>query len=88
MNRDLIFSVGGVASVLFVFAQMPMLIRALQTKDMRSYSGIHLLLGCAGNVLWAFHLAKNVPDVNVRALHCYYLVTTAVMLGFWWRWRR
>lgn len=78
---------GVVASAIFVAAQLPMLVKALRVRSVKSYSGLHLALGTTGNAIWWVHLLANVPDLTVCVLHTYYIVTMVAMSLLWLRWR-
>ena len=78
---------GSIASVLFIAAQLPMLAKAIKTKDLESYSVPHLILGNVGNVLyWAYVL--SLPPGPIYFLHLFFTLSTAVMLLCWLKWER
>jgi hypothetical protein len=63
-----------------------MLLKAFQTKDLRSYSLGNILLANVGNVIhsvYVFHL----PDGPIWLLHSFYLLTTALMLVWYLRYQ-
>jgi uncharacterized protein with PQ loop repeat len=88
MDIDLPLIAGTVSTVIFALSTWPMLLKAFQTKDMKSYSLGNILLSNVGNVIhsiYVFHL----PAGPIWLLHGFYLVTTALMLVWYLRyeWR-
>lgn len=88
MNIDLPVIAGTVSTVIFALSTWPMLLKAFQTKDLKSYSLGNILLSNVGNVIhsiYVFHL----PAGPIWLLHGFYLVTTALMLVWYLRyeWR-
>lgn len=75
---------GGVSTGLFVVSYLPMLYRALRTRDLRSYSRPSLVLANVGNVLQAGYVI-SLPAGPLWVLHGFYLVASAVMLGLHFR---
>jgi uncharacterized protein with PQ loop repeat len=85
--NDLPVIAGTASTVIFVTSYMPMLVKAVRTKDLSSYSPTQLVLTNVGNVLYSayvFHL----PAGPIWALHSFYLVATALMLAWYFRYRR
>lgn len=78
MNLPVIL--GAVAATLFAGSHLPMLHRALRTRDLRSYSVPSLVLANAGNVLYAGYV-YSLPLGPLWFLHAFYLTSTAVMLS-------
>lgn len=79
---------GAISTIIFTLSTLPMLLKAFQTKDLRSYSLSNILLSNVGNVIhtiYVFHL----PPGPIWLLHAFYLVTTALMLVWYLRyeWR-
>ena len=88
MAIDLPVIAGTVSTIIFALSTLPMLSKAVRTKDLRSYSRGNILLSNGGNVvhsLYVFHL----PPGPIWLLHTFYLVTTALMLVWYLRyeWR-
>ena len=85
---------GVISTATFVFSTLPMLRKAFQTKDLRSYSLGHILLANGGNVVHSVYVFA-LPPGPIWMLHSFYVVTTGLML-FWYlrdewrpvRWRR
>ena len=67
--------------MIFAVAALPMLARAVRTKDLGSYSRGHLVMSNVGNIVYSayvFHL----PPGPVWMLHSFYLLSSALMLGW------
>lgn len=70
----------GIAStVIFAASTLPMLIKAWQTQDLRSYSRGNLVLANLGNGVHSVYVF-DLPPGPIWALHSFYLVTSALML--------
>jgi uncharacterized protein with PQ loop repeat len=76
---DLPLIAGIVSAAIFVMSYLPMLSKALRTKDLRSYSPSQLLLTNVGNVVYSAYVF-NLPIGPIWALHAFYLTTNALML--------
>ena len=88
MESNLPVLAGTISTTIFVFAALPMLLKASQTKDLRSYSLGNILLANVGNVVHSIYVF-NLPPGPIWVLHSFYLVTTAVMLVWYirYQWR-
>jgi hypothetical protein len=77
----------GVASTgLFAMSYLPMLMKAGRTKDLSSYSLGNLAITNAGNALYSVYVF-SLPVGPIWFLHTFYLVTSALMLGWFLRYR-
>lgn len=86
MDLSLPVLAGIVSSSIFAASALPMLLKAFQTKDLRSYSRGNILLNNVGNVVhsvYVFHL----PPGPIWALHSFYLVTSGLMLAWYMRYQ-
>jgi uncharacterized protein with PQ loop repeat len=88
MDINLPVIAGTISTTIFVLSMLPMLRKAFQTKDLRSYSLGNILLANVGNVIhsvYVFHL----PAGPIWLLHSFYLLTMALMLVWYLRyhWR-
>ena len=70
---------GTVASVIFAVANLPMLVKAVRTREMASYSLGYLLMANAGNCIYSIYVF-SLPIGPIWVLHLFYLVSMAVML--------
>ena len=78
---------GTIAMVCFVFSQIPMLARALRTKDLRSYSLLHLTVTNLGNVAYWVYVS-TLPFGPIWVMHAFYTLSTALMLLWYLRYRQ
>jgi uncharacterized protein with PQ loop repeat len=88
MNMQQISILAGMISTsIFTLSHIPMLMRAFQTKDLRSYSAANLVLANLGN---AFHwlYIVNLPFGPIWFLHSFYTLVSAIMLFWYLRYRR
>lgn len=86
MDVDLAVLAGVISSVVFVGSVLPMLIKAVRTRDLASYSLGNLLLANLGNVVHSVYvLSLTVGPIWV--LHSFYLLTSAFMLVMYLRHR-
>ncbi|NNJ10552.1 hypothetical protein EKD04_009450 [Chloroflexales bacterium ZM16-3] len=77
---------GALATVIFMSSAMPMLVKALRTRDLHSYSAWSLGLSEAGNILQWFYI-WSLPLGPIHFLHAFYTIVTAVMLGLLLRYK-
>ncbi|WP_205835179.1 hypothetical protein [Microbacterium salsuginis] len=77
---DLPMVAGAASTVLFAAANLPMVVKAVRTRDLRSYSGTALVVGNMGNVVYTFYVL-SLPWGPIWVLHGFYLVSMGVMLG-------
>jgi hypothetical protein len=75
----------GIAStVIFAGSTLPMLGKALRTRDLGSYSLGNLLLANTGNAVHSIYVF-SLPAGPLWILHSFYLVTTGLMLAWFLR---
>jgi uncharacterized protein with PQ loop repeat len=85
MTVDEVALVAGFASTtLFVVSYLPMLYRALRTRDLGSYSRPSLVLANVGNVVQAVYV-YSLPVGPIWFLHAFYLFASALMLALHYR---
>lgn len=84
---DLALIAGSVSTVIFATSYMPMLVKAVRTKDLSSYSPTQLVLTNVGNVLYSAYVF-SLPPGPIWALHSFYVVSTALMLAWYVRYPR
>jgi hypothetical protein len=71
---------GTTSTALFVVSYLPMLYRALRTRDLGSYSRPSLVLANVGNAVHAVYV-YSLPVGPIWFLHGFYLGASALMLG-------
>lgn len=88
MNVDLPLVAGMVSTVIFALSTLPMLRKAVRTRDLRSYSLGNILLANGGNAIHSVYVFA-LPPGPIWLLHSFYLVTTGLMLVWYLRyeWR-
>src|SRR5689334_4709500 len=70
---------GIVSTAIFASSTLPMLTKALRTRDLASYSLGNLVLANAGNVVYSVYVV-SLPIGPVWLLHAFNQVSTAIML--------
>lgn len=70
---------GTVATVAFAVSNLPMLTKALRTRDVSSYSLPSLVIVNAANLLYSLYVF-TLPFGPIWALHTFYVVSCAIML--------
>jgi uncharacterized protein with PQ loop repeat len=78
---------GSVSTLIFVVSYLPMLVKALRTKDLTSYSMSNLLLINVGNVVHSVYV-YSLPIGPIWALHSVYLAAGALMIVWYLRFTR
>ncbi|MEP6648883.1 MAG: hypothetical protein ABJA74_03100 [Lapillicoccus sp.] len=63
-----------------------MLVKAVRTRDLSSYSAGNLVVANVGNVVHSIYLF-SLPAGPLWLLHTFYVVNSALMLFWWWRYR-
>jgi hypothetical protein len=88
MDLNLPLIAGTISTFIFALSTLPMLRKALQTRDLRSYSLGNILLANGGNVVHSVYVFA-LPPGPIWLLHSFYLVTTGLMLVWYLRyeWR-
>ena len=76
---DIPIVAGTVSTVVFAVSNLPMLRKALRTRDVSSYSLSSLVMINAANVLYSLYVF-TLPVGPIWALHTFYLVSCAIML--------
>jgi uncharacterized protein with PQ loop repeat len=88
METSLPVIAGVISTIIFALSTLPMLVKAFQTKDLRSYSLGNILLSNVGNVIHALYVF-SLPPGPIWLLHSFYLITTGLMqvlyLRYEWR---
>ncbi len=87
MDMNLPVIAGTISTTIFALSTLPMLLKAFQTKDLRSYSLGNILLANVGNVIHSVYVF-NLPPGPIWLLHAFYLVTTGLMLIWYLRYER
>ncbi|GAA1839812.1 hypothetical protein GCM10009836_18760 [Pseudonocardia ailaonensis] len=73
---------GALSTAMFAVSTMPMIVKALRTRDLSSYSGGNLILSNVGNLFYAVYVL-SLPIGPAWALYGFNLVVSATMLALW-----
>ncbi len=84
MESNLPTLAGFVSTGLFAIGSLPMLSKAIHTRNLASYSLGNILLSNVGNVIYSLYVFQ-LPPGPVWFLHSYNLVTTGFMLVWYLR---
>ena len=84
---DIPIVAGTVSTVVFAVSNLPMLRKALRTRDVSSYSLSSLAMINAANVVYSLYVF-TLPIGPIWALHTFYVVSCAIMLALCLRQRR
>jgi uncharacterized protein with PQ loop repeat len=74
---------GTIATMVFALSTLPMLGKAVRSRDLTSYSTGNLVLANVGNTLYSVYVFQ-LPLGPIWFLHGFYLLTSGLML-FWSR---
>ena len=75
---------GFLSSIMFVSANVPMLVKALKSRSLKSYSIWNIGLNNTGNLIYWFYVV-SLPVGPIWFMHSFYTITTAVMLALYIR---
>lgn len=78
---------GGISSLLFISANLPMLVKAYKTRNLRSYSLSNMLLINVGNILYWLYISLFPPG-PIWMLHSFYTLSSVLMLMWYLRYER
>ena len=84
---DIPLLAGTISTVVFAVSNLPMLRKALRTRDVSSYSLSSMLMINAANVAYSLYVF-SLPLGPIWALHTFYLVSCGIMLVLCVRARR
>jgi uncharacterized protein with PQ loop repeat len=70
---------GSISSFFFISSNLPMLVKAFKTKNLRSYSLTHLVLNNIGNLIYWLYVS-SLPIGPIWFMHTFYTLTTLLML--------
>ena len=77
---------GMVSTSLFAVSYLPMLLKALRTRDLDSYSLGYLALSNVANAVHSVYVV-SLPPGPIWLLHCFYAVASALLLIWYLRFR-
>jgi uncharacterized protein with PQ loop repeat len=85
-GADVALLAGTISTVLFASSTLPMMVKAIRTRDLASYSLANLVLANIGNAVYCIYVV-HLPVGPIWALHGFYVVTTGLMLLWCLRYR-
>ena len=76
---------GVVSTLLFLGSNLPMVLHAIKTRDVSSYSRVNLLMVNSGNAIYTIYVL-SLPAGPIWLLHLVYTAVSAFMLAVhvWW----
>lgn len=77
---------GMVSTALFAVSYLPMLLKALRTKDLDSYSLGYLALSNVANAVHSVYVF-SLPPGPIWLLHCFYAGASVLLLTWYLRFR-
>ncbi|HET6671842.1 MAG TPA: hypothetical protein VFG92_00565 [Agromyces sp.] len=83
---DLAVLAGVLSTGLFAMSYLPMLVKAARTRDLSSYSLGNLAITNVGNAVHSVYVF-SLPLGPIWFLHTFYLVASALMLIWFYRFR-
>ncbi|WP_244284203.1 hypothetical protein [Agromyces badenianii] len=83
---DLAVLAGILSTGLFTMSYLPMLVKAARTRDLSSYSFGNLAITNVGNAVHSVYVF-SLPLGPIWFLHTFYLVASALMLIWFYRFR-
>jgi hypothetical protein len=78
---------GTVSTTVFAGSVLPMLVKAVRSRDLSSYSLANLALANFGNLVHSVYVF-SLPPGPIWVLHAFYLLSTGLMLAWYVRWGR
>jgi hypothetical protein len=86
MDTTLPMLAGMVSTTIFAGSVLPMLHKALRTRELSSYSLGNIALANVGNAVHCVYVF-NLPPGPIWVLHTFYAITSALMLYWYLRGR-
>lgn len=84
MEINLPVIAGAISTTIFALSMLPMLRKALQSKDLSSYSLGNILFCNIGNLVHSVYVF-SLPAGPIWVLHSFYLVSMGLMLAWYLR---
>jgi uncharacterized protein with PQ loop repeat len=85
-GTDVALLAGTISTILFASSTLPMLVKAIRTRDLASYSLANIVLANVGNAVHCIYVV-HLPMGPIWALHGFYVVTSGLMLLWCLRYR-
>jgi uncharacterized protein with PQ loop repeat len=84
---DIPIVAGTISTVVFAVSNLPMLRKAIRTRDVSSYSLVSLIMINGANLVYSLYVF-TLPIGPIWALHTFYVLSCAIMLVLCLRQRR
>ncbi|MGN8553592.1 UNVERIFIED_CONTAM: hypothetical protein OHV15_13500 [Microbacterium sp. SLM126] len=84
---DIPLIAGTLATVVFAVSNLPMLRKALRTRDVSSYSLLSMVMINGANAVYSLYVF-TLPLGPIWGLHTFYVISCAIMLALCLRQRR
>jgi uncharacterized protein with PQ loop repeat len=84
---DIPLIAGTLATVVFAVSNLPMLRKALRTRDVSSYSLLSMVMINGANAVYSLYVF-TLPVGPIWGLHTFYVISCAIMLALCLRQRR
>ena len=84
METNLPTIAGFISTGLFALGTLPMLVKAVRTRDLASYSLGNILMSNVGNIIYSLYVF-HLPLGPIWFLHSYNLLSTGLMLVWYVR---
>jgi hypothetical protein len=78
---------GFTSTAMFVTGNLPMLVKAYKTKNLKSYSLGHISLGALGNLVYWLYVA-SLPFGPVWILQGFFTLSSVLMLSWYLRYEK
>jgi hypothetical protein len=87
MDATVALLAGMVSTAVFAASVLPMLVKALRSRDLSSYSFGNLVLANLGNAVHSVYVF-SLPAGPIWVLHGFYVLSSGLMLAWYLRWGR
>lgn len=83
-SQNLQIIAGTISTLFFIIANVPMLLKAFTTKNLRSYSLSNMVLINVGNIVHWLYIT-SLPPGPIWLLHSFYTLSSLLMLVWYLR---
>jgi hypothetical protein len=87
MDATVALLAGMVSTAVFAGSVLPMLAKAVRSRDLSSYSFGNLVLANLGNAVHSVYVF-SLPAGPIWVLHSFYVLSSGLMLAWYLRWGR
>lgn len=84
MATDITVIAGTISTTIFAVSNIPMLVKAVKTKSLKSYSYAYILMNNAANLVhWVYVISLPVGPIYI--LHTFYTLSALLLLAWYIR---